>query len=146
MWHSLTTLSQLHKDGPWAWNTFYQEIKSPYSLCRAYHLVLGISFLLSGSMNASLSLLQACTSYGQPYCSVLCQERTGLFLLCHSGACTGRLSCAGNGGTTPSIEADLALSPLYVGKALLQPVLVFSLVTPLPRCRGQKCPVLPWDW
>ena len=41
-----------------------------------------------------------------------------------------------------SIETDLALSLLCVSKVLFHPVLdcvVLSLVTLIPRCRGQKC-------
>ena len=32
--HSLSSPRLLHRNWPWAWNTSYQEIKSPHGLCR----------------------------------------------------------------------------------------------------------------
>lgn len=45
-------------------------------------------------------------------------------------------------GPTHITGADLALSLFYVSEALFHPgpnCIVFSLVTPRPRCSGQKC-------
>lgn len=65
-----------HKNGPWAWNSPYQEIKSPHSLCWTCYLV---SFPASESMCAFVVLKHVCYMVsGQTHCYMCpCGEEMG---------------------------------------------------------------------
>ena len=98
-------------------------------------------------------VLLKCVCYralDQPYRYVCpSQGWHGVFPLQHGLAAQRRTALhwllrerpAGHGELTPTAEADLTLSLLYVSKALFHPVLdaLLSLETPTPRCNGQRC-------
>lgn len=72
----------------------------------------------------STAALEGCMQANKQLPCASCQERP-----------------SGHGRLMPTIEADLAMSLLYVSKAWFHPVLdcvVFTSVTPIPRCNGQE--------
>ena len=56
--------TQLHKNGPWVWNTSLPRVKEPTQTVPGLLPCVGICFLVSISMSTLLSLLKACASYG----------------------------------------------------------------------------------
>lgn len=137
-----------HKNGPWAWNSPYQEIKSPHSLCWTCYLV---SFPASESMCAPLLCapllcLSMCAIWYLAKPTAICVpvgRRWGPLAIAQRGQLL-RVSCwegpAGHGGLTSIANADLALSLLCVSHAYSSQCLImlFSLVTQMPRCGRQK--------
>lgn len=115
---------------------------------------VGLSPLISCSVSAPLSQSWCVwhdtwptppphlSSAGRGQGSIHCHRR---------GKQVGQLPYVGHGWDllvfgrpTPTIEAHLALSLLYVSKTSITPMLsciVFSLVTLIPRCHAQKCSV-----
>lgn len=126
----------------------YQEIKSPHSLCWTCHLMWEYLSLFQTQCVLPLFCLSMCVTCGTwptplPYLSSS-GKKQGLSATAQE-ECVQTECCwerpAGHGRPMPTTEADLALSLPCVSKALFYPVLawfVFSLVTPIPRCSGQK--------
>lgn len=115
--------TQLRKE--WALILEHPRDKEPTHPVLGLSLCVGKSFLISCLVSTFSSLHKACVSYGTWLTPVFYpspSERGQVLPLQH--------------------EVDLALSFLYVNKVVFHPVLdwvVFSFMTPIPRCSGQKC-------
>ena len=100
--------------------------------------LVGLPFPVSGSKNPPVSLLVDHIAPGQPHCftcwmrSFLCTVRRWNRQITYFGL---RESPAGHRGLIPIIEADLALSLLYLSKTFRQ---CFTAI-PVPRHTGRKC-------
>lgn len=155
--YSLLTSSLPHKNAPWLRTAPYQELKSPHGLCQADCLVWeDLSLFQSHTICTPLFCLSTCASGLQPHprLSECHTPLVGVILLPHK-RCAYRLlavSCGdplakGDGHPLPDLVL-LGLFSMWV-KALLHPVLesiVFSSVSLIPRCSGQKWTPIPPAW
>ena len=107
----------------------YQEVKCLHSLCTLCGN-LSLSFMLNVYSFVLLKQMHQWSSGMPPAISYSMGEGEGSFYLAPEGVPVGQLPsiCFQEGptglqGPTPTIEVDLALSLLYVSKALFHPVL-----------------------